>query len=393
MTTSHVTLPADTLRRLLHLRDLTDPAQGRHAVQLVVERIETALAAAARVPLHRHRLSPVVPVEDNYDRLGYAPDAAARDARYSRYLRDDLMLRAHTSAAMPGLHERIAAGELHVGEPDLVLSVPGLVYRRDVVDRHHVGEPHQLDVWRLRRGAGPALGEDELVAHISTVVEAVLPGRPWRTEPREHPYTTAGRQVDVRADDGAWVEVGECGLTHPEVLRRAGLDPAVASGLAMGLGLDRLVMLAKRIDDIRLLRATDPRIVAQLADLSTYEPVSSMPAVRRDLSVAVGPGLDDELLGDRVRDALGEAARSVETIEVRARTPVSDLPPAASERLGASPDQVNVLVRLTLRDLDRTLTSQEANTLRDRVYAALHEGSVHRWACGHPPTTEGERGG
>jgi phenylalanyl-tRNA synthetase alpha chain len=385
MTTSHHLLPADTLRRLLHLRDLTDPAQGPHAVQLVVERIETALAAAAGIPLHRHRLNPVVPVEDNYDRLGYARDAAARDGRYSRYLRDDLMLRAHTSAAMPGLHARIAASELHADEPDLLLSVPGLVYRRDVVDRHHVGEPHQLDAWRLRRGAGPALGEDELVAQIATVVEAVLPGRSWRTEPREHPYTTGGRQVDVRADDGRWVEVGECGLTHPEVLRRAGLDPAVTSGLAMGLGLDRLVMLAKGIDDIRLLRATDPRIASQLADLSPYVPVSAMPAVRRDLSVAVGPELDDELLGDRVRDALGEEARSVESIEVRSRTSVAALPDAARERLGATPQQVNALVRVTLRDLERTLTSEEGNVLRDRIYAALHEGTVHQWACGHPP--------
>jgi phenylalanyl-tRNA synthetase alpha chain len=385
MTTSDHTLPAATLRRLLHLRDLTDPAQGPHAVQLVVERIEAALAAAAGIPLHRHRLNPVVPVEDNYDRLGYAPDATARDARYGRYVRDDVMLRAHTSAAMPGLHERIATGELHPGEPDLVLSVPGLVYRRDVVDRLHVGEPHQLDVWRLRRGTGQALTDDELVAQVGTVVDAVLPGRAWRTEPREHPYTIAGRQVDVRDLDGCWVEIGECGLTHPEVLRRAGLDPRVASGLAMGLGLDRLVMLAKGIDDIRLLRATDRRIAAQLVDLSPYEPVSAMPPVRRDLSVAVAPELDDELLGDRVRDALGPAARSIESVEVLARTPVSDLPETARERLGATALQVNVLVRVTLRDLERTLTNEEANVLRDRIQATLHEGSVHRWACGRPP--------
>jgi phenylalanyl-tRNA synthetase alpha chain len=385
MTTSHLTLPADTLRRLLTLRDLTDPAQGPHAIQLVVERIEAALATATGVPVHRHRLNPVVAVADNYDRLGYAPDAAARDARYSRYVRDDLMLRAHTSAAMPVLHERLARGELHTGERDLLLSVPGLVYRRDVVDRQHVGEPHQLDLWRVRHGSSP-LEVSDLEDQIATVIGAALPGRPWRTEPRTHPYTTAGRQIDVRADDDRWVEVGECGLTHPEVLRHAGLDPRRTSGLAMGLGLDRLVMLAKRIDDIRLLRATDPRIASQLADLSTYEPVSSMPAIQRDLSVAVGPGLDDELLGDRVRDELGEAARSVESIEVRARTPVAALPDAARERLGATPQQVNVLVRVTLRDLDRTLTSDEANILRDRIYAVLHEGSVHQWACGHPPS-------
>jgi phenylalanyl-tRNA synthetase alpha chain len=384
MTTVGHTLSADALRRLLTLRDLTDPAQGPHAIQLVVDRIETALAAATGVPIHRHRTNPVVAVADNYDRLGYTPDAAARDARYSRYVRDDLMLRAHTSAAMPLLHEQLATETLHPDEDDLLLAVPGLVYRRDVVDRQHVGEPHQLDVWRVRRDGEP-LGEDDLVDQIATVIRATLPGRPWRTEPRSHPYTTAGRQIDVRDDDGRWVEIGECGRTDPEVLRRTGLDPRRTSGLAMGLGLDRVLMLAKGIGDIRLLRSTDPRIVGQLLDLAPYEPVSAMPPVRRDLSVATDADLDDELLGDRVRAALGDAARSLEEIEVRARTPVAELPPAARGRLGAGPEQVNVLVRVTLRDLERTLTSEEANVLRDRVYGALHEGTVHHWACGHAP--------
>jgi phenylalanyl-tRNA synthetase alpha chain len=47
-------------------------------------------------------------------------------------------------------------------------------------------------------------------------------------------------------------------------------------------------------------------------------------------------------------------------------------------------DQWNVLLQIVLRDLDRTLTAEEANRLRDRVYAALHEGSVHVWASGEP---------
>ncbi|HSK23652.1 MAG TPA: hypothetical protein VK906_10770 [Egicoccus sp.] len=378
------TLPADTVRHLLSLRDLTDPAAGPHALQVAVDRIEAAVATATAVPVHRHRPNPVVVVADNYDRLGYPPDAAARDARYSRYLTADLMLRAHTSAAMPLLHERIANGDLHPDEPDLVVSVPGLTYRRDVVDRQHVGEPHQLDLWRLRRG-GSELTVDDLEAQVATVVTALLSGARWRTEAREHPYTRDGRQIDVAAADGNWVEVGECGRTHPEVLRRAGLDPASTSGLAMGLGLDRLVMLAKGLDDIRLLRATDPRIASQMLDLATYTPVSSMPPVRRDLSVAMDAVPDPELLGDRIRDLLGADAASVESIEVISSTPVADLPAIARERLGAAQDQVNVLVRVVLRDLDRTLTAHEANVLRDRVYAGLHRGTVWHWAAGGPP--------
>jgi phenylalanyl-tRNA synthetase alpha chain len=59
------------------------------------------------------------------------------------------------------------------------------------------------------------------------------------------------------------------------------------------------------MDDIRLLRSTDPRVAAQMTDLSPYRPVSSMPPIRRDLSIAVDAQADPELLGDRVREVLG----------------------------------------------------------------------------------------
>ena len=88
-----------------------------------------------------------------------------------------------------------------------------------------------------------------------------------------------------------------------------------------------------------------------------------------------------EEIGDRVRRATGERATSIESIEVLAETPCSALPRAARERLGIMPDQKNVLLKLVMRDHERTLTSAEANLLRDAVYAALHEGTAHSWAA------------
>ncbi|WP_269044778.1 hypothetical protein [Paenarthrobacter sp. Z7-10] len=64
------------------------------------------------------------------------------------------------------------------------------------------------------------------------------------------------------------------------------------------------------------------------------------------------------------------------SLVVRAVTPAAELPAAAVERLQPKPGQNNVLVRLTLQALDRTLTIGEANALRDRVYRALHSGPV-----------------
>ncbi len=58
------------------------------------------------------------------------------------------------------------------------------------------------------------------------------------------------------------------------------------------------------------------------------------------------------------------------------------LPEAARQRIGLHAGQKNLLLRLVLRDLDRTLTSAEANALRDRVYAGLHEGTAHQRTTG-----------
>jgi phenylalanyl-tRNA synthetase alpha chain len=367
-------LSTEELERALALRDLTDRAAGEHTVQQVVAGIERAVGTAWRVPV-RHAPGPrVVPVADNYDRLRYDRDAVTRDRRYSRYVGPGRMLRSHTTAAIPGLLDRLAAGS---GPLDLVLSVPGICYRRDAIDRTHVGEPHQLDLWRVRRG-GPPLTEADLTELVGLVVGAVLPGRPWRTPPSPHPYTLAGREVYVRDGDHE-VEVGECGLAHPAVLAGAGL-PAGTTGLAMGLGVDRLTMLAKGIPDIRLLRATDPRVAGQLRDLTPYRPVSTMPAATRDLSLAVAADLDAELLGDRVRELLGADAAAVEEVAVLAETGYADLPVAACRRLGARPGHKNVLLRVVLRHLERSLTAAEANALRDRIYAGLHEGTAYQWA-------------
>jgi phenylalanyl-tRNA synthetase alpha chain len=366
------TITPDELARALALRDLTDRSAGPHAVQLVVDRLERGLSDAWGVPVRRHPGPRVVTVADNYDRLRYSPDAITRDRRYSRYIGDGRMLRSHTTAHIPALlsHWNSAAA-------DVLLSVPGICYRRDVIDRRHVGEPHQVDLWRVRRD-GPPLSSDDLAEMIDLVVTAVLPGVPRWTVPGPHPYTLAGREIYVGVA-GEEVEIGECGLAHPAVLTGSGL-PVGASGLAMGLGLDRLAMLAKGVPDIRLLRSDDPRIAAQMTDLSAYREVSRMPATHRDLSVAVDEELDPELLGDRVRQLLGPDAAAVEEIAVLAETAYASLPHSARERMGVRPGQKNVLLRVVLRDLVRTLTSAEANELRDRIYAGLHEGTAHEWS-------------
>jgi phenylalanyl-tRNA synthetase alpha chain len=373
MRSSPLSIDTAQLCAALSLRDLTDPAQGPHAMQVLLDEIIGALAAAWGAEVRVHRALPVVSARDNYDRLYYPPDGVAREARYTRWLGRDVLLRTQTSALVPSALDALAADPAW---RDVLLVCPGLVYRRDCIDRHHVGEPHQVDLWRIRRG--PALTSADLAAMVDAAAAAALPG--WRTRAieAEHPYTIGGLQIDA-GDGGEWIEIGECGLASPRVLADAGLAGAT-SGLAMGLGLDRLLMMRKGIPDIRLLRAADRRIAAQLDDLAPWRPVSSMPPVRRDLSIAVDAGERAEDLGDRVRAALGPRASAVESVEVRSDTPCEALPEAARARLGIGPGQRNLLVRVVLRDLERTLTHVEADELRDAIYAALHRGGAHQWA-------------
>jgi len=362
-----------SVRRALEITDLTDPEQGLHAMQLLIESIRDALSRAFHRPAEIIRRSPIVSIADNYDHLGYAPDAVARDARYSRYLCESALLRTHTTAMIPNVLRGLATSSAD----ERIVLCPGIVYRRDAIDRHHSGEPHQLDVWRIRRGA--RLGASDLMEWIDVTLEAALPGLERRTERAVHPYTAQGLQIDVRTSSG-WLEVAECGLAAPELLERHGLSSSSWSGLALGLGLDRLLMLRKGIPDIRLLRVPDPRVAAQMRDLSAYRAVSSMPGVRRDLSLVLDPDDTLESLGDRVRLSLALEAGVVESVEILSETPYEDLPDSARRRMGARPGQRNVLVRVLLRAYDRTLTTEECNQLRDRIYAALHRGERSEWA-------------
>ena len=121
-------------------------------------------------------------------------------------------------------------------------------------------------------------------------------------------------------------------------------------------------------------------------DLQRYRTVSALPAPTRDISVAISVDDDAEQVGDQIRTALAERAEVLEGVAILSQTDYLDLPASARSRLGMNEAQRNVLVRLVLRPVDRTLTDAEANALRDEVYEAIHQGSRGQWAApSHEP--------
>jgi phenylalanyl-tRNA synthetase alpha chain len=368
-------LSPQALAEALRVPDLTQPASGPHALQTLVSDATTALTDAWGCPADIVRLPAIVAVADNYETLGYTRDAVTRDSRYTRYVDADRMLRSHTSAAIPGALRSMSTQPPSERAADKLIVVPGMCYRRDCIDRLHTGTPHQLDIWRIVQGN--TMRSPDLREMVKLLVEALLPGHEWRLTSSPHPYTVGGQQVDARhlARDDPWVEIAECGVADPALLLRCGLGRDW-TGLAIGLGLDRLMMLRKSIPDIRLLRSTDPRVARQMQDLEPYRPVSMMPPIARDLSVAIDSSRDEETIGDTVREALAADSDVLESVTVLSRTDYDALPAAARRRLGIGPGQVNVLLRMVLRALDKTMTDSDANAVRDLIYQAVHEGDA-----------------
>jgi phenylalanyl-tRNA synthetase alpha chain len=154
------------LRDALGVRDLSDPAAGPHAIQLLAGRAAEALSRAWSCEVRWCRGPDVVPVADNYDRLGYAAGAITREARYTRYVSASRMLRSHSTAMIPPALRQLARDRQAAGDTDVLLACPGMAYRRDAIDWQHTGTPHQLDLWRITSRPMTDADLDEMISGL-----------------------------------------------------------------------------------------------------------------------------------------------------------------------------------------------------------------------------------
>ncbi len=358
------------LTEYLTLPDLTE--NENHALGMLYQQIvETVRGTHPYSDVRVYRRSPIVSVTDNYDRLLIAQDNISRSSTYTHYVDEDHVLQTHTSAQIPQILRELTEDATW---NDVVILVPGLAYRRDVSDKKHVSQVHMLDVWRVVRGASKQLNHDDLLAHVEAVAQTAAPGWKLRIENSPHPYTDGGIEVNATNKDRD-IEILECGLIKPTILREAGLDPSMHNGWALGMGLDRLVMTLKDIPDVRYLRSTNPRIAAQMHDLAPYHEVSLQPAIRRDMSYSVPSTYVEEDVSADIRTGLGAYIDALESVEILSETPYERLPAAVKERLGISETQKNILVRITLRHLERTITNKEADNIYATVYKRINYGT------------------
>jgi len=359
------------LKSYLAIADLTN--DENHAIGILAKQIiEHIKTTHVKSDVRVYRRHPIVTIENNYDRLGITKDNISRSSTYTHYVDDDHVLRTHTSAEIPVILRELAEEK---DWSDVLISLPGLAYRRDVTDKKHVGQVHMLDMWRVvRTDKVHKITKQDLLDVVNGVAKTAAPGWTLRIEDSPHPYTEQG--IEVNACHGERdIEILECGLIKPRILRDAGLDPAQYSGWALGMGLDRLTMTLKDIPDIRYLRSANPRIAKQMHSLEPYVKVSLQPSIKRDMSYSVPSQYVEEDINEDIRRSLDEDMGILESVEVLSETQYDELPNVARDKLGINGDQKNVLVRITLRHLERSITNQEANGLYEQVYRYVNKGT------------------
>jgi phenylalanyl-tRNA synthetase alpha chain len=192
----------------------------------------------------------------NFQALGMGDGHPARSAFDTMFLNygapGSTVLRTHTS--------NVQIRTMENQKPPIYIVAPGRVYRRDTPDATHMPAFHQIEGLVVDKGITMA----DLKGTIQAFTEAFFgPGFNSRLRPSYFPFTEPSAEFDIQRADGSWMELGGCGMVHPDVLSGCGIDPEQYSGFAFGFGLDRFPLSSHGIDDIRDMYANDVRFVEQ----------------------------------------------------------------------------------------------------------------------------------
>jgi phenylalanyl-tRNA synthetase alpha chain len=192
----------------------------------------------------------------NFDALNIPPGHPARDSFDTLYVDHgppgSTLLRTHTSPVQ--IRTMLAQA------PPIYVVAPGRVFRRDTADATHMPVFHQIEGLVVDRHISLA----DLAGTIEAFTTAYFgPGFTSRLRPSYFPFTEPSAEFDIRRPDGSWLELGGCGMVHPNVLRAGGIDPEAWSGFAFGFGIDRIALMKFGVDDLRELFSNDVRFLSQ----------------------------------------------------------------------------------------------------------------------------------
>ena len=225
----------------------TQPA-GLHPVTLTLERITElfstlgfAVADGPEIETDFH----------NFQALNIPENHPARAMQDTFYVEGGDVLRTHTSP--------IQVRYMLDNQPPIKIVAPGRVYRVDS-DATHSPMFHQMEGLWIDRDVSFA----DLKATITDFLRRFFERDDLqvRFRPSFFPFTEPSAEIDVLGERG-WLEVGGCGMVHPNVLRNVNIDPEQFTGFAFGIGLDRFAMLRYGVNDLRLFFENDLNFLKQ----------------------------------------------------------------------------------------------------------------------------------
>ncbi len=207
----------------------------------------------------------------NFEKLNIPRHHPARDSFNTLWIDktgDDgerpLLLRTHTSPMQIRTMER--------QEPPVRVIVPGKVYRYEATDATHEWHFSQVEGLAVDKGitfadlkgtlyefARRLFGESVRVRFRCDYFPFVEPGAEMSID-----WSSRGGGANEKSEEN-WIEILGAGMVHPKVLEGVGYGPAVYTGFAFGIGIERIAMLKHGIDDIRLFYSNDVRFLRQFS--------------------------------------------------------------------------------------------------------------------------------
>jgi phenylalanyl-tRNA synthetase alpha chain len=211
----------------------------------------------------------------NFDALNFDPDHPAREMQDTFFIdppKSGVVLRTHTSPVQ--VRAALARREALVNEGrGIYVICPGKTFRTDELDATHTPVFHQIE--------GLAVDKGLTMAHLKGTLDAFArslfgPDAVTRLRPSFFPFTEPSAEMDLRCficegkdpdcrtcRGTGWIEWGGCGMTHPNVLKAAGIDPEVYTAFAFGMGIERTLMFRHGVRDMRDMVEGDVRFSQQ----------------------------------------------------------------------------------------------------------------------------------
>jgi len=178
--------------------------------------------------------------EFNFDMLNIKKSHPARQMHDTFYVEGKKnVLRTHTSP--------VQVRSMLESKPPMAFTSAGKVYRKDD-DATHLPMFHQVE--------GIYIDEIVTFANLKDLMHKILyelfgNNVEIRFRPSYFPFTEPSAEVDILSENGKWLEILGCGIINPIVLENCNIDSKKYSGLAFGLGVERIAMLKYAVNDIR----------------------------------------------------------------------------------------------------------------------------------------------